>query len=112
MGFMTLLEVLCYQTSVIEVANDFCNNCNLFLITLPALYFKYTFCHFGIVLTNPSSTQSTMCKPTVVSGYHENSGVENIEGRGENAGYQHFLLFPQCFQKHSFSVSLKLLIDW
>ena len=24
--------------------------------------------------------------------------VENILGTGENAGYQHFLLFPQCFQ--------------
>ena len=23
--------------------------------------------------------------------------VENIVGKGENAGYQHFLLFPQCF---------------
>ena len=22
--------------------------------------------------------------------------VENIVGKGENAGYQHFLLFPQC----------------
>ena len=22
---------------------------------------------------------------------------ENIAGKGENAGYQHFLLFPQCF---------------
>ena len=22
---------------------------------------------------------------------------ENIKGEGENAGYQHFLLFPQCF---------------
>ena len=22
--------------------------------------------------------------------------VENIMGKGENAGYQHFLLFPQC----------------
>ena len=28
--------------------------------------------------------------------------VENIMGNGENAGYQHFLLFPQCFQKTSF----------
>ena len=28
--------------------------------------------------------------------------VENIVGKGENAGYQHFLLFPQCFQKLSF----------
>ena len=25
--------------------------------------------------------------------------VENIVGKGENAGYQHFLLFPQCFLK-------------
>ena len=28
--------------------------------------------------------------------------VENIVGKGENAGNQHFLLFPQCFQKASF----------
>ena len=27
--------------------------------------------------------------------------VEDIVGKGENAGYQHFLLFPQCFQKNS-----------
>ena len=25
-------------------------------------------------------------------------GFENIVGKGENAGYQHFLLFPQCLQ--------------
>ena len=25
--------------------------------------------------------------------------VENIVGKGENADYQHFLLFSQCFQK-------------
>ena len=34
--------------------------------------------------------------------------VENIVGKGENAGYQHFLLFPQCFQKASFRESLKV----
>ena len=28
--------------------------------------------------------------------------VENIVGKGENAGYQHFLLFPQCFPKGFF----------
>ena len=27
--------------------------------------------------------------------------VENIVGNGENAGYQHFLLFPRCFEKPS-----------
>ena len=38
--------------------------------------------------------------------------VENIVGKGENAGYQHFLLFPQCFQKASLSGSLKVGIVW
>ena len=32
--------------------------------------------------------------------------VENIVGNGGKAGYQHFFLFPQCFQKISFSRSL------
>ena len=30
---------------------------------------------------------------------------ENIVRKAESAGYQHFLLFTQCFQKASFSVS-------
>ena len=34
--------------------------------------------------------------------------VENIVGKGESAAYQHFLLFPQCFQKASFLGSLKV----
>ena len=38
--------------------------------------------------------------------------VENIVGKRENAGYQHFLLFPQCFQKASFSGSSKVGIVW
>ena len=37
---------------------------------------------------------------------------ENIVGKGENAGYQHFLLFPQCFQKPSFVWSWKPGIVW
>ena len=32
---------------------------------------------------------------------------ENIVGKVENAGYQHFLLFTQCFQKGSTLASLK-----
>ena len=28
-------------------------------------------------------------------------GVANIVGKGENAGYQHFSLFPQCFKNSS-----------
>ena len=38
--------------------------------------------------------------------------VENIVGKVENAGYQHFLLFPQCFQKASYTGSLKVGIVW
>ena len=52
--------------------------------------------------------------------------VENVVGKGENAGYQHFLLFPQCFQKDTFSRAFKsglcgkelinfinfLVVDW
>ena len=33
--------------------------------------------------------------------------VEKIVGKGGNAGYQNFLLFPQCFQKDSYTGSLK-----
>ena len=32
-------------------------------------------------------------------GFHR---IENIVGKEENSGYQHFLLFPQCFQKFLF----------
>ena len=38
--------------------------------------------------------------------------VENIVGKGANAGYQHFLLFLQCFQKASHTGSLKVMIVW
>ena len=37
---------------------------------------------------------------------------ENIIGKGENAVYQQFLLFPQCFQEQSSSGSLKVVIVW
>ena len=38
--------------------------------------------------------------------------VENTAGKGENAGYQHSLLFPHCFQKLPSSGSLKVVILW
>ena len=40
------------------------------------------------------------------------SWIENIVGKGENAGNQHFLLFPQCSQKLSFLGLLKVGILW
>ena len=40
--------------------------------------------------------------------------VENIVGKGENAGNQHFLLFPQCFlpliHKTIFKISVMFVI--
>ena len=38
--------------------------------------------------------------------------VENTERKGENAGYQHFLLYPQCFPRPSSLGSLKVGIVW
>ena len=38
--------------------------------------------------------------------------VENNLGQGENAGYQHFLLFHKCFQKPPSIRSLKDRIVW
>ena len=40
-----------------------------------------------------------------------NGRVENIVGKGENAGYQHFLLFLKCFQD-SLLGSFKVRTMW
>ena len=36
--------------------------------------------------------------------------VENVVGKGKNAGFQHFLFFPLYFQTLSFSGSLKVQV--
>ena len=38
--------------------------------------------------------------------------IEYIVRKEENAGYQHFLLFPQCFQKAFSSSASKVVIEW
>ena len=38
--------------------------------------------------------------------------TENIVGKEENAGYQHFLLFSLCFQKDFSLGLLKVVIVW
>ena len=38
--------------------------------------------------------------------------VEDIVGKGENAGYWQFLLFPRCFQKLSILGLLKVVFVW
>ena len=37
---------------------------------------------------------------------------KNITGKGENAGCQHFLFFPQCFENASFPDAPKGVIVW
>ena len=39
----------------------------------------------------------TLCQTIPSSKTLQNKAFENIVGKGENAGNQHFLLFPQCF---------------
>ena len=38
--------------------------------------------------------------------------VENTVGKGENASYEQFFLFPQCFQKACFPGASKSVIVW
>ena len=38
--------------------------------------------------------------------------IKNIVGKEENAGYQHSLLFPQCFHKPFSSSASKVVIVW
>ena len=37
---------------------------------------------------------------------------QNTVGKGEYAGYQHILLFPQCFQMAFTSKALEVVIVW
>ena len=72
---------------------------------------------------NPLADDKILCLPKLKAFVDDNSNVtqnvkavfhriKNIVEREENAGYQHFLLFPQCFQKaFSYSAS-KVVIVW
>ena len=70
-------------------------------------------------LTLPNDKMLDWSKLKALEGYKINvteklhfalERVENIVGKGGNAGYQHFLLFPQCFQESSPLRSLKVRI--
>ena len=52
-------------------------------------------------------TQQDKCYQKLKFGLRK---IENIMGKGENTGYQHFLLFPQCSQKLPFLWALKVRI--
>ena len=44
--------------------------------------------------------------------FFDGEKTENTVEKGENIGYQHFLLFPHCFPKPSSLGSLKVRIVW
>ena len=56
---------------------------------------QYSFQATGCFPTEPSfADNKTNIAEMMISLYDR---IENIVGTGENAGYQHFLPFPQCF---------------
>ena len=66
---------------------------------------------YSLTLVQPQAFSTNISNmPQLMELSYE--GIENIVGKEENAGYQHFLLFQLCFQKASFQYSLKLRIVW
>ena len=55
----------------------------------------------NIFITNSKYMYKQMIFKTGMNLFKFHDTVENIVGKEENAGYQHFLFFPQCF--HSLS---------
>ena len=70
-------------------------------------FFSDIFYHFN------SLPNSNFLDWSKLKAFSENkiSRTQNLRfvGKGVNAGYHYFLLFPQCFQKPSFSGSLKVV---
>ena len=60
-------------------------------------------------VTKLKAVQTTNIAKKVISLYDR---VENTAGKGENACYQHFLLFPQCFPQLSSIGWFKAEILW
>ena len=64
--------------------------------------------NFSFVLIEPFAEDKLNDTQNIKSVFHK---VGNMVGKGENAGYQHFLLFPQCFQKALSSAESKVCIS-
>ena len=76
-----------------------------------SMYIKYsavTLCvalHFGFSLVQFEATNEMLLKTFSII-FHR---IGKIVRRGENADYQHFLLFQQCFQKAFLSGASKVI---
>ena len=79
--------------------------------------------HFKIIPLNPLPNDKTL-DLSKLKAFAENKVIVNQKlifafgrveknvGKGENAGYQHFLVFPECFQKAFQTGSLKVVTVW
>ena len=75
------------------------------IFTLPCTFCSSDRCSINILLTSDCPKRVYTSPPksvlTLNSLPHneafDNEAFENTFGKGENAGNQHFLLFPKCF---------------
>ena len=65
----------------------------------------------GRTKSDHNSSLSTPCSGELKTEICVGKGRKHC-GKRKNAGYQHFLLFPLCFQKLSFPEVLKVGIMW
>ena len=61
----------------------------------------------GVPKLNAFANEKSNVTQNIKVEFHR---TENIVGKEENAGYQHFHLFPQCFQKAFSSSASKVVI--
>ena len=65
-------------------------------------------------ITKTALVHSPFTKQSQLTTMQRRESFENILGKGENAGNQHFLLFPKCFlsfTKNHISISESHLLD-
>ena len=90
---------LCVHVSVCVQKTGFCQRAGCFIKPLP----NNTLLRRVQILKHVQMKKQIWVKKKIVLGR-----VKNIVGIGENACYQHFLLFPQCFQNATILGSLKV----
>ena len=59
-----------------------------------------------LALTDILTKLTSIAESPLLTTLHKKSLKKNIFGKGENAGDQHFLLFPQCFLIFSKQMSI------
>ena len=66
----------------------------------------------GLILPSDKFLDLSKLKALADNKINVTENFKLVLGKGENVGYQHFLLFPKCFQNAFLSGSLKVDIVW